>query len=254
MSPLRALPGRVRTWLRAWQSDSRLQGAPTPGEGPGRARDLSPEFERFMHIGERLERGLEALKDIQWEIRENEARYRDLLDNQADVILRRDAQGRLTFVNQAFCRLFALERATVLGRAFSPRVLAGDRATPLSPGSDAAPAALRAADRDRARAPLVRVGGARGRGRRCRHSRGAMLRPRHHRAAAHGGRAPGGAQAGGSGQPRQVAVPGGHEPRDPHADERHPRHDVAALGYGPLRRAAHLCPRRRALGAHACSR
>ena len=89
-----------------------------------------------MHIGERLERGLEALKDIQWEIRENEARYRDLLDNQADVILRRDAQGRLTFVNQAFCRLFGLERGTVLGRAFSPRMLAGDQATPLAPGSE----------------------------------------------------------------------------------------------------------------------
>ena len=89
-----------------------------------------------MHIGERLERGLEALKDIQWEIRENEARYRDLLDNQADVILRRDAQGRLTFVNQAFCRTFALERGTVLGRVFSPRVLAGDKATPLAAGSE----------------------------------------------------------------------------------------------------------------------
>ena len=83
-----------------------------------------------MDIGERLERGLEALKDIQWEIRENEARYRDLLDNQADVILRRDAQGHLTFVNQAFCRLFALERATVLGQIFSPRVMAGDMPAP----------------------------------------------------------------------------------------------------------------------------
>jgi two-component system, sensor histidine kinase and response regulator len=107
-----------------------------PGAEPMSARDLSPEFERFMHIGERLERGLEALKDIQWEIRENEARYRDLLDNQADVILRRDALGRLTFVNQAFCRLFALERATVLGRVFSPAVLAGDKATPLAPDAE----------------------------------------------------------------------------------------------------------------------
>jgi PAS domain S-box-containing protein len=89
-----------------------------------------------MHIGERLERGLEALKDIQWEIRENEARYRDLLDNQADVILRRDAQDRLTFVNRAFCRIFELERRAVLGSVFCPRVLAGDKATPLAPGSE----------------------------------------------------------------------------------------------------------------------
>jgi PAS domain S-box-containing protein len=100
------------------------------------SRDLSPEFERFIHIGERLERGLEALKDIQWEIRENEARYRDLLDNQADVILRRDTQGRLTFVNQAFCRVFELDRAAVLGHVFNPSVLAGDKAIPLAPGSD----------------------------------------------------------------------------------------------------------------------
>jgi len=31
------------------------------------------------------------------------------LPNGLDVILRRDAQDRLTFVNQAFCRLFELE-------------------------------------------------------------------------------------------------------------------------------------------------
>src|SRR5260221_6547580 len=136
VSPFRALPGRVRAWLHAWTDRRGSQGMVPPGAEPTSVRDLSPEFERFMHIGERLERGLEALKDIQWEIRENEARYRDLLDNQADVILRRDALGRLTFVNQAFCRLFALERATVLGRVFSPAVLAGDKATPLAPGAE----------------------------------------------------------------------------------------------------------------------
>src|ERR1700682_2554827 len=102
VSPLRSLPGRVRSWLQAWMSDSRSQGALPPREEPASGRDLSPEFERFMHIGERLERGLEALKDIQWEIRENEARYRDLLDNQTDLILRRDKDCCLTFVNQAF--------------------------------------------------------------------------------------------------------------------------------------------------------
>ena len=87
-----------------------------------------------MAIGERLERGLEALKDIQWEMRENEARYRDLLDNQADLILRRDADGRLTFVNQAFCRVFGLDRSAVLGHPFAPRVLSGDNVAPLAPG------------------------------------------------------------------------------------------------------------------------
>jgi PAS domain S-box-containing protein len=123
--------------LRAW-----LQGARPPaprtradaGIGAAQGRDLTCEFERFMAVGERLERGLEALRDIQWEIRENEARYRDLLDNQADIILRRDADACLTFVNQAFCRAFGVERGAVLGRPFAPHVLAGDTASPLAPG------------------------------------------------------------------------------------------------------------------------
>jgi PAS domain S-box-containing protein len=98
-------------------------------------RDITREFDRFVRIGERLERSLEELKDLQWQIRDNEARYRDLLDNQADVILRRDGEERLTFVNQAFCRVFGRERSTVLGKPFRPRVLAGDEACPLAPGA-----------------------------------------------------------------------------------------------------------------------
>ncbi len=136
VSPLRELPGRLRGWFREVWGVPPALGTDSPGAqtGPVPARDLAAEFERFMLIGERLERGVEALKDIQWEIRENEARYRDLLDNQADVILRRDAGGRLTFVNQAFCRVFGLERGDVLGRRFAPRVLAGDQTAPLAPG------------------------------------------------------------------------------------------------------------------------
>src|SRR6516162_11613460 len=74
VSPLRDLPGHLRTWLRA-RADARVQGAATSG-APARAS--TPELQRFIHIGEQLERRLEALKDIQWEIRENEVRYRDL--------------------------------------------------------------------------------------------------------------------------------------------------------------------------------
>jgi PAS domain S-box-containing protein len=128
-----ALAGRLRAWLQT----SRLAGgtpAGTPVAAPAPAGELAVELQRFKAIGDRLERGLESLKDVQWEVRENEARYRDLLDNQADLILRRDAHGCLTFVNQAFCRVFGVERNSVLGRPFAPRVLDGDKATPLTPG------------------------------------------------------------------------------------------------------------------------
>jgi PAS domain S-box-containing protein len=132
VSQLKALSGRVGAWLQTlWTPDGGIaaaSGAAVP------KRNLASEFDRFAAIGDRLERSLEALKDIQWEIRENEARYRDLLDNQADLILRRDRDGCLTFVNQAFCRAFGVDRGGVLGRPFAPRVLDGDRATPLAPG------------------------------------------------------------------------------------------------------------------------
>ena len=93
MSQLKALPGRLRAWLQALLAPAVLRDGTPAAQPAERERDLTTEFERFVAIGERLERGLEALKDIQWEIRENEARYRDLLDNQADLILRRDAAG-----------------------------------------------------------------------------------------------------------------------------------------------------------------
>ena len=53
---------------------------------PGKAGNA-----RLAALADRLDQSLESLKDLQWEVREREARYRDLLDHQDDVILRRDA-------------------------------------------------------------------------------------------------------------------------------------------------------------------
>ncbi len=66
---------------------------------------------------------LERLHDLQWEMRETEARYRDLLDRQSGVILRRDSRGVLTFVNRAFCSAFGVTAGSVIGTTFEPVVL-----------------------------------------------------------------------------------------------------------------------------------
>jgi PAS domain S-box-containing protein len=87
---------------------------------------------RLEELASRLDSSLEPLKDLQWEVREREARYRDLLDQQGDVILRRDTEGRLTFVNDAFCRTFGLAREAALGESFQLPVLDSE-------GQDAAP-------------------------------------------------------------------------------------------------------------------
>ncbi|MFO1173203.1 MAG: ATP-binding protein [Hyphomicrobiaceae bacterium] len=104
-----------------------------PDPAPAAPVEIAP----IAHLGDRLERSIESLKDMQWELRENEARYRDLLDSQQDVIVRRDVAGRLLFVNQSFCRVFGVEAANVLGRSFRPRKLDGaDVALPQVAGAE----------------------------------------------------------------------------------------------------------------------
>ena len=70
-------------------------------------------------LGAHLDASLETLRDLQWEVSEREARYRDLLDHQGDVILRRDGLHRLTFANDSFCRTFGIERDEAVGQVFT---------------------------------------------------------------------------------------------------------------------------------------
>jgi len=77
------------------------------------------------HLAGRLEGSIEQLKDMHWELRESEVRYRDLLDHQGDLITRRDEDDRLTFANDAFCSAFGLTQRDVIGRAFAPVVTEG---------------------------------------------------------------------------------------------------------------------------------
>lgn len=74
---------------------------------------------QMERVGARIERHIERLQDAQWELSENEARYRALLDTQEEAILRRDDAGRLTFVNKAFLDMFAVAPREALGKPFS---------------------------------------------------------------------------------------------------------------------------------------
>ena len=73
-----------------------------------------------------LESRIEHLQDLKWELRDNEARYRELLDSLDDMIVRRGSTGELTFVNRAFCLFFKVEPADVVGRPWTPPVLEAD--------------------------------------------------------------------------------------------------------------------------------
>jgi PAS domain S-box-containing protein len=57
----------------------------------------------------------EELADHVWELKEAEARATSLLEAQGDVIVRRDAEGAITYVNDAYCTLAGVPRAKLLG-------------------------------------------------------------------------------------------------------------------------------------------
>jgi PAS domain S-box-containing protein len=57
----------------------------------------------------------EELADSTWELKEAEARATSLLEAQGDLIVRRDSQGRITYVNDAYCALAGLKREALLG-------------------------------------------------------------------------------------------------------------------------------------------
>ena len=73
---------------------------------------------------ERLEVQLEQLSDHAWEIKEAEERARSFLEAQGDVIVRRDAAGVVTYVNDAFCALARRTREGLIASHFDLPVLA----------------------------------------------------------------------------------------------------------------------------------
>jgi PAS domain S-box-containing protein len=82
-----------------------------------------------------LEAQLEDLRDRNWELREAEERARSLLEAQGDLILRRDAQGRLSYANDAFCALTGKSRGKLLGKASVMTVLEHGTVTVLADGT-----------------------------------------------------------------------------------------------------------------------
>ncbi|WP_213735817.1 ATP-binding protein [Bradyrhizobium sp. dw_411] len=65
----------------------------------------------------------EALADRNWELKEAEERARSLFESQGDLIVLRDAQGRITFVNDAYCELARQPRSALIGTPFTLKIL-----------------------------------------------------------------------------------------------------------------------------------
>ena len=82
-----------------------------------------------------LEERLEALSDHSWELKEAEERARSFVETQGDVIVRRDGDGRITYVNDAFCALTGRPRDALAGTAFALDVIEDGGTAVLSDGT-----------------------------------------------------------------------------------------------------------------------
>src|SRR5258708_465275 len=65
----------------------------------------------------------EALADRNWELKEAEERARCLFESQGDLIVMRDADGRITYANDAYCLMAERPPETLIGSRFSFEIL-----------------------------------------------------------------------------------------------------------------------------------
>lgn len=72
---------------------------------------------------------LERLRASETSLRRQEERYRLLVENVEDLIVRIDLQGRFEFVSPSYCRTFGYREDELLGHSFLPLVHPDDRST-----------------------------------------------------------------------------------------------------------------------------
>jgi PAS domain S-box-containing protein len=73
-----------------------------------------------------ISRDITERRRVEETIQLSEARYRSLVETQSDAVARSDLDGRLTFVNDAYCRAFGRSREELIGQDFKIMVLPED--------------------------------------------------------------------------------------------------------------------------------
>jgi PAS domain S-box-containing protein len=62
-------------------------------------------------------------------LQQSEARYRAIVQDQTELIVRFQPDGTVTFVNDAYCRYFGIDRENLIGHFYEPAVFAEERET-----------------------------------------------------------------------------------------------------------------------------
>jgi PAS domain S-box-containing protein len=82
-----------------------------------------------------LEERIEELNDRNWELKEAAERSRTFVEALGDVIVRRDGSGRITYANEAYCRLAGRSAEALIGSGFTPPLVEQGPVTALPDGT-----------------------------------------------------------------------------------------------------------------------
>jgi PAS domain S-box-containing protein len=78
--------------------------------------ELHAAYEQLTATEEELRANYEELSRSEEDLRLSEERYRNVVEDQTEFICRFTPDGRLTFVNDAYCRCFGLDKEACIGR------------------------------------------------------------------------------------------------------------------------------------------
>jgi PAS domain S-box-containing protein len=129
---LAAMLGLLMAWRRP-SEDQQVEDDVNPGSSDDQSTQLSAT------PSAQPDRKRESLHDLQVRVRESEIRYQAPNSKADDVIIRRKRDGRVCFVNDAFCQTFGLDREPVVGRQFLPPVCGDENGLVSGQGQDEGP-------------------------------------------------------------------------------------------------------------------
>ncbi|OKH32801.1 hypothetical protein NIES2101_40395 [Calothrix sp. HK-06] len=75
-----------------------------------------------------LQHEITERKLLESALRQSEIRYRAIVEDQTELIARYQPDGRLTFVNEAYCQYFGKPRSTLVGHYYKPVIFEADQA------------------------------------------------------------------------------------------------------------------------------
>lgn len=140
-----ANPGMQRTWLESFwplREGDRIIGISTVCEEITERKRIEAALRRskeelesrvaertleLQAANDRLQQELAQREKIEQKLRQSEARYRAIVEDQTELIARFAPDSSILFVNDAYCRYFKVRREDIMGKSYNPVIYEADR-------------------------------------------------------------------------------------------------------------------------------